>query len=87
MLNALRMIRAAIILRSLVKNKEKGDPKHKKGTQRGPKSSKRSKRSQKARQKATCDVAMQCAPRGGGDISLTFSLAQDLSETLILLKK
>ena len=30
------MIRAAIILRSLVKNKEKGDPKHKKGTQRGP---------------------------------------------------
>ena len=40
-----------------------------------------------ARQKATCDVAMQCAPRGGGDISLTFSLAQDLSEIFILLKK
>ena len=40
-----------------------------------------------ARQKATCDVAMQCAPRGGGDISLTFSPVQDSSETFILFKK
>ena len=33
MLNGLQMIRAAILLRSLVLIREKGDPKHKKGTQ------------------------------------------------------
>ena len=30
------------------------------------------------------DNSRKCAPRGGGDISLTFSVAQDLSETFIL---
>ena len=33
MLNGLQIIRAAILLRSLVLIREKGDPKHKKGTQ------------------------------------------------------
>ena len=38
-------------------------------------------------QKTTCDVTMQCAPKGGGEMILTILVAQYLSETFILLKK